>query len=130
MTQVIGVTVLGASYFKKYINVDDVVRSWKKPQLGNPLDFILGLVNTVVGLLEVISETSKILSFTFRLFGVIFAGSVLLFFIGSMVGAIGQMGVFFLELLFGAIQAYVFGMLTMVFMSLATHSHGHAEEAH
>jgi F-type H+-transporting ATPase subunit a len=130
MTQVVGVSVLGAGYFTKYLNTHDVRESWKKPQLGNPLDFILGLVNTVVGFLEVVSEVSKVLSFTFRLFGVLFAGSVLLFFVGSMTGAIGQMGVFFLELLFGAIQAYVFGMLTMVFMSLATHSHAHAEEAH
>jgi F-type H+-transporting ATPase subunit a len=130
MTQIIGVSVLGGAYFTKYWNTHDIRESWKKPQLGNPLDFIIAIVNWIAGLLEVVSESSKVLSFTFRLFGVLFAGSVLLFFVGSMTGAVGQMGVFFLELLFGAIQAYVFGMLTMVFMSLATRGHGHAEEAH
>lgn len=128
MTQVIGVSVLGSTYFTKYWNTKEIRKSWNKPQLGNPLEFILAIVNWFAGLLEVISESSKVLSFTFRLFGVLFAGSVLLFFIGSMIGAVGHMGVSFLELLFGVIQAYVFGMLTMVFMSLATQGHEHLEE--
>jgi F-type H+-transporting ATPase subunit a len=125
MTQVIGVQALGGGYWKKYINFSDVGKSFKQPRLGNPMEFILGLVKAAAGLLEIIAEIAKVLSFTFRLFGVIFAGSVLLFFVGSMVGGLAQSGVVLLELLFGPLQALVFGMLTMMFMAMATISHDH-----
>jgi F-type H+-transporting ATPase subunit a len=133
MTQYIGVQALGRGYWKKYFNFSDVGKSFKKPRLGNPMDFILGLVKALAGLLEIIAEVAKVLSFTFRLFGVIFAGSVLLFFVGDYVGGLGQSGVVLLELLFGPLQALVFGMLTMMFMSMATVSHddhGHDEGHH
>jgi F-type H+-transporting ATPase subunit a len=128
MTQVIGVQALGRSYFTKYWNGKEIAKSWKQPRLGNPMDFILGVVKWAAGLLEIIAEVAKILSFTFRLFGVIFAGSVLLFFVGSMLGGLGQSGVILLELLFGPLQALVFGMLTMMFMAMATVSHDHDHE--
>lgn len=132
MTQVIGVQALGRGYWKKYINFSDVGKSFKQPRLGNPMEFILGLVKALAGLLEIVAETAKILSFTFRLFGVIFAGSVLLFFVGDYVGGLAQSGVVLLELLFGPLQALVFGMLTMMFMAMATVSHDHDdhEEGH
>ncbi len=131
MTQVIGMQALGGGYLTKYWNGKDIAKAWRKPRLGNPMDFILALVKWLAGILEIIAEIAKILSFTFRLFGVIFAGSVLLFFVGSMTGGLGQSGVVLLELLFGPLQALVFGMLTMMFMAMATvsHDHGH-EEAH
>ena len=133
MTQVIGLQALGGSYLTKYWNGKEIAKAWKQPRLGNPMDFILGLVKWAAGLLEIIAEVAKILSFTFRLFGVIFAGSVLLFFVGSMLGGLGQSGVVLLELLFGPLQALVFGLLTMMFMSMATVSHddhGHEEGHH
>lgn len=124
MTQAIGVMALKGKYFSKFWDTKGIGKAAKQKGFGNPMDFIISLVRWFASVLEVIAEFSKILSFTFRLFGVIFAGSVLLFFIGSMVGTLGQTMVLFLELLFGPLQAFVFGMLTMVFMSLATHSHG------
>jgi len=131
MTQAIGVMALKGKYFSKFWDTKGIGKSAKKKGFGNPMDFIISLVRWFASVLEIVAEFSKILSFTFRLFGVIFAGSVLLFFIGSMVGAFGQVLVLFLELLFGPLQAFVFGMLTMVFMAMATHSHGgHEEEAH
>jgi F-type H+-transporting ATPase subunit a len=131
MTQVIGLRALGAGYLSKYWDGKGIVKAWKQKGFGNVMDFIISLVRWFASVLEIVAEFSKILSFTFRLFGVIFAGSVLLFFIGSMVGAFGQVLVLFLELLFGPLQAFVFGMLTMVFMSMATRSHGeHEEDAH
>ena len=130
MTQVIGIQALGASYLSKYWDTKGIKKAGKQKGFGNVMDFIISLVKWFASVLEIVAEFSKILSFTFRLFGVIFAGSVLLFFIGSMVGTFGQTLVLFLELLFGPLQAFVFGMLTMVFMSMATHSHGdHEEEA-
>jgi F-type H+-transporting ATPase subunit a len=75
-----------------------------------------------------ISEFSKILSFAFRLFGNIFAGSVLLFVIGSLVPIFAQSMFLMLEFFVGMIQAVVFGLLTMTFMAQATQGHG--DEAH
>ena len=121
MTQVIGVRAQGARYFTKFFNY---VNLFKKPFFG-AMDFL-------VGLLELISEFSKILSFTFRLFGNMFAGAVLLFLVGSLVPVFAQSFVVLFEVFVGLIQAFVFGMLTMVFMAQATQGHGgeHAEEAH
>jgi F-type H+-transporting ATPase subunit a len=77
--------------------------------------------------LEIVSEFSKLLSFSFRLFGNIFAGSVMLFVIGALVPVVAQAGILGLEFFIGLIQALVFGLLTMIFMAMATQSH-EAEE--
>jgi F-type H+-transporting ATPase subunit a len=130
VTQIFGLSVLGRGYLRKYWNASDLGKSWKQPGFGNPMDFILALVNFAVGLLEIVSEISKIISFAFRLFGVIFAGQVLLFVIGTLVPVFIQAPFYLLELFFGVLQAFVFGMLTMVFMVGATHAHGGDEEGH
>lgn len=117
MTQVIGIRSLGLSYFTKFINV--------KTLFTTPM---FGAIDFAVGLLEIVSEISKILSFSFRLFGNIFAGTVLLFVIGSLVPVFAQTLVLMLEFFVGLIQALIFGMLTMVFMSQAVAGHGHEAE--
>ncbi len=122
MTQVIGVQSLGVGYFKKFFNFGGVVKMWGKQDLG-PFDAIFPFLDIFVGLLEFVAEIAKVISFSFRLFGNIFAGSVLLFLIGSLVPVFLQSGVVLFELLVGSIQALVFGMLTMVFMTMATQSH-------
>jgi F-type H+-transporting ATPase subunit a len=122
MVQVAGFRAQGFGYLTKFWNVKTF---FSKP--------IFGLIDFAVGLLELVSEFSKILSFAFRLFGNIFAGSVLLFVIGSLLGGGGlgffQVGFLLLEFFVGLIQAIVFGMLTMTFMAQATAGH-HAEEPH
>jgi F-type H+-transporting ATPase subunit a len=119
--QVVGLKSQGIHYFTKFWNVKTF---FSKP--------IFGVIDWGVGLLELVSEFSKVLSFAFRLFGNIFAGSVLLFVMGSLLGAIAIFPSMFymLEFLVGAIQAVVFGLLTMTFMAQATQSHGEHEEAH
>ena len=117
MTQIIGVEALGIRYFSKFLNFTTM---FKKP--------FLGFMDFLVGLLEIISEFSKILSFTFRLFGNMFAGMVLMALVGAMVPIFVPSMIMAFELFIGAIQAFVFGMLTMVFMAQATQ--GHSEEAH
>ena len=112
MIQVIGVRALGLSYFEKFFNVRTL---FTKPMFG--------LIDFVVGLFEIISEFSKIISFSFRLFGNIFAGAVLLFVLGTLIPVGAQAAVLALEFMVGMIQAIVFGMLTMIFMAQATHSH-------
>lgn len=82
----------------------------------------------IIGGLEVILELTRVISFSFRLFGNIFAGEVLLIVISALVPIIGPTPFWGLELFVGFIQALVFTMLTMVFIAMATSDdavHGH-----
>jgi len=77
-----------------------------------------------------IGEFARILSFAFRLLGNIFAGSILLFVMSFLVPFL-PWPFFILEFFVGALQAFVFGLLTAIFMSQATAGHGeHHDEAH
>jgi F-type H+-transporting ATPase subunit a len=120
MIQVIGFRAQGIGYLSKFFNTR---RMFKVPFFG-AMDFL-------VGLLELISELSKILSFAFRLFGNMFAGIVLVAIVAGLLGKISILPamIMMFELFVGVIQAFVFGMLTMVFMAQATQGHGeeHAE---
>jgi len=69
-------------------------------------------VGTFVGLLELVSEFSKMISFSFRLFGNIFAGEVLLVVVSMIIPYIVPLPFMFLELFVGFIQALVFSMLS------------------
>jgi len=104
LTQYYGFTYLSFGYFKKYIN------------FSSPIDFM-------VGVLEIVLEFAKIISFAFRLFGNIFAGEVLLAVIGFLVAVIAPMPFYGLELFVGFIQALVFSMLSVVLFNMATISH-------
>jgi F-type H+-transporting ATPase subunit a len=76
-----------------------------------------------VGLLELVSEFAKIVSFSFRLFGNVFAGEVLLIIMGFLAPFLAPVPFLFLEIFVGFIQAFVFSMLTLVFVAIATTSH-------
>lgn len=105
-TQIYGIKYLGSDYIKKFIN------------LINPLNFF-------VGILEIFSEISKLISFSFRLFGNIFAGEVLLVVVAMLIPILASFPFLLLELFVGLIQALVFSMLTAVFLSSATVKDGH-----
>lgn len=77
-------------------------------------------LHAFIGGLELISELSKIISFSFRLFGNIFAGEVLLVVIAFLIPALAPIPLYGLELFVGFIQALVFAMLSLVFMNIAT----------
>lgn len=98
--QITGFRTLGIDYLKKFFN------------FKNPINFF-------VGILELVSEFSKIISFAFRLFGNIFAGEVLLTVIAFLMPLLVPLPFMGLELFVGFIQALVFSMLTAVFLSLA-----------
>lgn len=119
--QVVGFRAQGVGYLTKFFNFGNI---FKKP--------VFGIIDLFMGLLELISELSRILSFAFRLFGNMFAGVVLVAVVGSLLGrfSIVPAGIFMFELFVGVIQAFVFGILTMVFMVMATQGHGeeHAEQ--
>jgi F-type H+-transporting ATPase subunit a len=94
----------------------------------NPLRDPIG---AFVGLLELVSEFVKIISFSFRLFGNVFAGEVLLTIVAFLVPYVVPLPFLFLEVFVGLIQAFIFSMLTLVFLSMATVAHDdHHETAH
>ncbi|GIW61618.1 MAG: ATP synthase subunit a [Patescibacteria group bacterium] len=90
--------------------------------------FSLNPIFLFVGILEIISEITKIISLSFRLFGNIFAGEVVLATISSLGPFIFPVPFMLLEIIVGLVQALVFAMLTMVFMSVMMTSHH--EESH
>lgn len=116
-TQIFGIASLGFFHYagKFFVN-----------PLRDPIGFF-------VGFLELISELAKMISFSFRLFGNIFAGEVLLVVIGFLAPFIAPIPFYGLELFVGFVQALVFAILTLVFMKMAVTSHSevtHSAEAH
>jgi F-type H+-transporting ATPase subunit a len=118
MVQVFGVRALGLTYFAKFINIPALKKGG------------MGIMFFVVGFLELISEIARILSFTFRLLGNIFAGGVLLLVMTSLIPFFLPMPFLGLELFVGFIQALVFSMLALVFVNMAMASHDEHAEAH
>lgn len=80
-------------------------------------------INGFVGILEIFSDLSKVISFSFRLFGNIFAGEVLLTVIGVIFPYLAPLPFLGLEIFVGFIQALVFTMLSLVFISSACSHH-------
>ena len=115
MIQFIGFKALGIGYLSKFFAFGTL---FKSP---------LGGIDVAVGLLELIGDFAKILSFSFRLLGNIFAGSILLFVMSYLVPIL-PWPFFILEFFVGVIQALVFALLTAIFMNLATISHHHDDE--
>ncbi len=109
MVQVYGFKFQGFKYLKKFFD-------FKNP------------INAFVGILELVSDLSKVISFTFRLFGNIFAGEVLIAVMSFLVPLVAPMPFYALEIFVGIIQGLVFMMLATVFMNMATVGHG--DEGH
>ena len=109
-THILSVKTLGIrEYLSRYISL-------------NPL-------NLYIGVLELIGELTKIVSLSFRLFGNIFAGEVVLGTVGTIFAFIFPLPFLMLEVVVGLVQALVFSMLTMAFMSVLMTSHNqHAKE--
>ena len=113
-TQYFGVRMLGLKYFGKFF-------TFKGKAIERP-------INAFVGILELISEFIKIVSFSFRLFGNIFAGEVLLIVMAFLAAFIASLPFMGLELFVGLVQALIFSMLSLVFFMMATVSHdGHED---
>lgn len=108
VTQIYGFKQLGAfAHVTKYFNYRE------------------GVMGILIGLLEAVLEAVRIVSFSFRLFGNLFAGDVLLLVMAFLVPVVGPTAFYFLEVFVGFIQAFVFAMLTLVFMTLAVTPHEH-----
>lgn len=104
--QVFGVIYIGVKkHLKKYFNPNPIL--------------------TFPGIIEFIGEFTKIISFSFRLFGNVFAGEVLLLVIATLLPLVGPLPFYFLELFVGFIQAFVFALLSLVFFTIASTAEEH-----
>ena len=109
-----GIRSHGLGYFKKFFAIGGLLRL--RPS---------GIIDAFVGFLELISEFVRIVSFTFRLFGNMTAGEILVVMITFLVPFVAVEFVFGLELLVGLIQAVIFASLTLVFLSVAVSHQEH-----
>ena len=114
-----GITAMGFRvYMKKFVRLSSL-RQGK---------IVMGIVEAFVGVLEGISELIRLLSFTFRLFGNMTAGEILLLVSAFLIPFVFSTVFYGLELFIGLVQALIFAGLTLVFATTAVA--GHSEEAH
>jgi F-type H+-transporting ATPase subunit a len=130
----VGLRTLGfLRYLNYFFNVGQLREGFKslfkgkiKPAISG---IMFGVVNLFIGVLEVISHIMRVVSFTFRLFGNMTAGEILLLLVTFLVPLVVSMGVYGLELLVGVLQALIFAGLTLVFAVLAMSPHEEEAEA-
>ncbi len=117
VTQIFGFYTLGAKeHLSKYFNFKALFTHG----VQGPIEFFVGLI-------ELVTELSRILSFSFRLFGNIFAGSAVLSLFALLVPFFGEAIFIPLELFVAFVQALIFALLTLVFLEIATTSPEHAQ---
>ena len=121
------VTIVAAQlYAIKYLGVRGNLRRYFVNPLKDP-------IMSFVGILEIIAELSRLLGLSFRLFGNVLAGEILLVLIAYLTGWLAPVALqpfYIFELFIGGIQAYIFFMLTTVFISLGLSHHGDTDSAH
>jgi F-type H+-transporting ATPase subunit a len=130
--EVFGVRSIGFfHYIKKFFNFDKLGNGFKKlfrgkvgPAFG---DIFFGFIDIFVGILELVSEFIRLVSFTFRLFGNMTAGEVLILVVAFLAPLIIGSVIYGMELFFGFLQALIFAGLTLVWMQMAITPH---EEEH
>lgn len=127
-----GLRIHGIRYVKKFFNADEFLGGVKQVFKGKLKDGLFGLftggITIFTGVLEGVSEFIRIISLTFRLFGNMTAGEILLLVAAFLIPWLFAIPFYGLELLIGFIQAIIFGGLTLIFLTLAVASHD--EEAH
>ncbi|HTY39600.1 MAG TPA: F0F1 ATP synthase subunit A [Candidatus Paceibacterota bacterium] len=110
------------------VNILGAVAIGIGPRLKNFFNFS-DPIAFFIGLIELVSEAARIVSFSFRLFGNIFAGEVLLTIVGFLAPYFIPLPFLFLEVFVGFVQALIFSMLSVVFIAIATVDHHAAEHA-
>ena len=116
VTQIFGFVALGAGqHLGKYFKFKELFTNG----VQGPIEFFVGII-------ELITEISRVLSFAFRLFGNIFAGSAVLAVFAFLIPALGNIIFIPFEIFVSLVQALIFALLTLVFMEMATTSHEHA----
>ncbi|MFC2015092.1 F0F1 ATP synthase subunit A [Chloroflexota bacterium] len=122
-----GLKALGIRYLRKFINVGQFLRSLGMIFTGKFKAGLSGLfsgfIDMFIGVLETLSEFIRIISFTFRLFGNMTAGEILLLIAAFLVPWVLALPFYTLELLVGFVQALIFSGLTLVFVTMAVTPH-------
>jgi len=127
-----GMRALGVThYLSEFINVKQMTQGFKqllKGKIGQGvMDIVFGFINLFVGVLEIFSHLTRMLSFTFRLFGNMTAGEILILVSSFLIPAVFSIPFYGLELLIGLIQALIFSGLTLVFGTIAVSPHEETE---
>jgi F-type H+-transporting ATPase subunit a len=130
-----GIKALGTGWLKQYFPVAPFFKTLGRMFTGkaNFMDVFTSAINIFVGVLEFLSMLIRLISFTFRLFGNMTAGEILVLIGAFLLPMAVSWLVYGFEFLVGLVQALVFGMLTLVFANMAVTSHEeevHKEEAH
>jgi F-type H+-transporting ATPase subunit a len=123
-----GMRAIGVShYLGEFINVRQFLQGLKELFTGKiktgPMNIVFGFISLFVGVLEIFSHLTRMLSFTFRLFGNMTAGEILILVSCFLVPLVFTIPFYGLELLIGMIQALIFSGLTLVFGTIAISPH-------
>lgn len=120
-----GILLIGIwSHVNKFINLNALIEIPKKI-LKDPTIVLVNPIKAFVGLIEVVGEVAKVASLSFRLFGNIFAGEVLLASMAALFAYFVPIPFLFLEIIVGVIQALIFAILTLVYMTIASEAEEH-----
>lgn len=121
LTHVFGVMTIGAwKYMNRFVNFDAIFDIFSSKFKQDKSIAFVNPIKAFVGLIEIIGEAAKVASLSFRLFGNIFAGEVLLVSMMVLFAFLLPIPFMFLEILVGVIQALVFSILILVFLTMAT----------
>jgi F-type H+-transporting ATPase subunit a len=124
-SHIFGVLAVGAwDYLNKFINIKVLLEIPKKV-MKDPTVLIVNPIKAFVGLIEIIGEAAKIASLSFRLFGNIFAGEVLLAAMAAILAFGLPIPFMFLEVIVGLIQALIFAMLILAYLTMSTSKEEH-----
>src|ERR1035437_291094 len=125
---VFGVVSIGLwKTFNKYVNLKALVKIFKEVRKDATI-IIVAPITFFVGLIEIVGEFAKIASLSFRLFGNVFAGEVLLASMAALVAYIVPIPFLFLEILVGVIQALIFSILLVVYFTIGASDHDEHEK--
>jgi len=112
------------NYFNRFINIKAFLEIPKK--IKNDKNILLvNPIKSFVSIIEIVGEVAKIASLSLRLFGNIFAGEVLLVSMMTIFAFLTPVPFMFLEIIVGLVQALVFSILVLVFMSMSTSTEEH-----
>ncbi|MBP6060887.1 MAG: F0F1 ATP synthase subunit A [Candidatus Pacebacteria bacterium] len=133
---VIGANIFGVfsiglwKTFNKYVNLKalgQIFTDFRK----NPTIIIVAPITFFVGLIEIVGEFAKVASLSFRLFGNVFAGEVLLVSMAAIMAYVIPIPFIFLEIIVGVIQALIFSILLVVYFTISASDHDeHDHEEH
>ncbi len=125
ISHIFGVIALGSwNYLNKFVNFKALAEIPKKV-MKDPTVLIVNPIKIFVGLIEIIGEVAKIASLSFRLFGNIFAGEVLLASMAAILAFGLPIPFMFLEVIVGLIQALIFAMLILAYLTMSTSQEEH-----